>query len=282
MGMMRPPRVHFPHPRVPRLSGLALGRMIPNMVTLLALCAGMTAIRFSIDGKFQIAVLAIIVAGVLDGLDGRIARLLKSTSPLGAQLDSLSDFICFGVAPGIMVYLWTLERFGSVGWVIAVFYAMCCGLRLARFNTQLNAELPSYAQHFFTGVPAPGGAGLAMVPLFFSFAFGDALVRSPAVSAVWLSIVAALMVSRIPTFSMKRLRVPHDYALPILLAVVVVGAFLLTAPWPTLAVVGLIYVASIPLTWHQFNQMRRKAEAAAAEGGAVTAPPEQHAAAEHH
>src|SRR5260221_6827171 len=166
--MLRPP--HFHKPR--RISGLSLNRMIPNILTLLALCAGMTAIRFAINGKFEAAVIAIIVAGVLDGLDGRVARLLKSTSPFGAQLDSLSDFICFGVAPATVVYLWTMESLGSIGWALSVFFAMCCALRLARFNTQLDVELPPYASYFFTGIPAPGGAGLALVPMYLAFEVG--------------------------------------------------------------------------------------------------------------
>src|SRR5262249_41106080 len=165
----RPRRVHFRHPRVPKLSGLSLNRMIPNMLTLLAMCAGLTAIRFAFNGKFESAVIAILVARVLDGLDGRVARLLKSTSPLGAQLDSLSDSICFGVAPAVVVYLWTLDALGSFGWAIAVFFAMCCALRLARFNTQLDVALPPYAYAFFTGMPAPGGAVVALVPMYLAF-----------------------------------------------------------------------------------------------------------------
>src|ERR687885_1616079 len=170
--------------RVRRISGLSINRMIPNVLTLLALCAGMTAIRFAINGKFESAVVAIIVAGVLDGLDGRIARLLKSTSTFGAQLDSLSDFISFGVAPAVVLYLWTMSQLSTLGWVIVLFYAACCALRLARFNTQLDVELPPYASYFFTGVPAPAGAGLVLVPMFLSFEWGDFLFRSPYLNAV--------------------------------------------------------------------------------------------------
>src|SRR6267154_1748386 len=173
-----------------RISGLSINRMIPNILTLLALCAGMTAIRFAINGQFEAAVIAIIVAGVFDGLDGRVARLLKSTSPFGAQLDSLSDFICFGVAPGVMLYIWALS----------LLYAICCGLRLARFNTQLDVELPPYAAYFFTGVPAPGGAGLVLVPMYLAFEFGDEFFRSPFFNGIVMIAVAALMVSRVPTF----------------------------------------------------------------------------------
>jgi CDP-diacylglycerol--serine O-phosphatidyltransferase len=280
MGMMRPPRVHFPHARVPRITGLSINRMIPNMLTLLALCSGMTAIRFAINGTFQIAVMAILIAAVLDGLDGRVARLLKTASPFGAQLDSLSDFICFGVAPGIVVYLWAMQSLSSFGWVVGVFFAMCCALRLARFNTQIGVALPPYAYNFFTGVPAPGGAGVALVPMYLAFEFGDAVLRAPVLNAIWLVAVALLMVSRIPTFSLKRFHVPHHYVVPIMLAVVVVGAFLFTAPWPTLAAVGLIYMGSIPFTLRAYKRMQRAFEGSPAADGTpmtaqVTALPEQ-------
>src|SRR6185312_10914407 len=253
----RPP--NFRRPR--RITGLSLNRMIPNILTLLALCAGMTAMRFAINGKFEWAVIAILVAAVFDGLDGRVARLLKSASPFGAQLDSLSDFVCFGVAPAVVVYIWTTSHLASFGWAVAVFFAICCALRLARFNTQLDAELPSYAYYFFTGVPAPAGGGLALVPLFLSFEYGDTIFRQPLLSAVWMALVAALMVSRIPTLSVKRFRVPHRFAVPIMLAVALVAAFMTTAPWPTLTAVGLAYLASIPFTVRSYNRLRRTAEA---------------------
>src|SRR5882757_494398 len=189
--MLRPRR--FRKPR--RITGLSLNRMIPNILTLVALCAGMTAIRFAINGKFEAAVIAIMVAGVFDGLDGRIARLLKSTSPFGAQLDSLSDFVCFGVAPGVLLYIWTMSQLASFGWALSLLYAICCGLRLARFNTQLDVELPPYASYFFTGIPAPGGAGLALVPMYLAFEIGDGIFRAPILNAVWMTAVAALMIS---------------------------------------------------------------------------------------
>ena len=138
-----------------RLSGFSVNRMVPNVLTLLALCAGMTAIRFAINGDFEAAVYAIIAAGIFDGLDGRMARLLKATSRFGAELDSLSDFVSFGVAPAAVLYLWTMSQLHSIGWAIVLFFAVCCALRLARFNTQLGAEPPPYAAGYFTGVPAP-------------------------------------------------------------------------------------------------------------------------------
>src|ERR1700730_8379060 len=154
---------------VRRLSGLSVNRMVPNVLTLLALCAGMTAMRFAIGGDFRLAVIAIIVAGVFDGLDGRLARLLKSTSSFGAELDSLADFVSFGVAPAAVLYLWTMSELHSVGWAIVLFFAVCGPLRLARFTPQLGAEPPPYAAGFFTGAPAPAGAALLLMPMFISF-----------------------------------------------------------------------------------------------------------------
>jgi CDP-diacylglycerol--serine O-phosphatidyltransferase len=260
--------------RVRRMTHFSLNRMIPNILTLLALCAGMTAIRLAFNGKFESAVVAIIIAGVFDGLDGRVARLLKTTSSFGAQLDSLSDFISFGVAPAIVLYAWTMAQLHSVGWVLVLFFGVCCGLRLARFNTQLDAELPPYAYNFFTGVPAPAGAGLVLVPMFMSFEWGD-IFRSPILNAVVIAGTATLMVSRIPTFSLKRVRVPHHMVVPALLVVVVAAAFLTTAPWPLLTLVGLAYFVSIPFTLVQFNRLRRAFEATRPPPVEATeAPPE--------
>ncbi|HVH74364.1 MAG TPA: CDP-diacylglycerol--serine O-phosphatidyltransferase [Stellaceae bacterium] len=254
-------------PRIPvrRLSDLSVNRMVPNVLTLLALCAGMTAVRYAMNGHFQAAVVAIMVAGVFDGLDGRIARLLKSTSRFGAELDSLADFVSFGVAPAAVLYLWTMSALGSLGWAIVVFYAVCCALRLARFNTQLSADQPAYAAGFFSGAPAPAGAGLVMVPMFMAFGWGDYVFRSPYLNAVTVSAVALLMVSTIPTFSLKRIRIPHHLVMPTLLGVGVTAAFVTTAPWPTLTLVGLTYIASIPLTVRAYWRLKREAEAKKSE-----------------
>ena len=258
-------RIRRPRIRVRRLSDLSVNRMVPNVLTLLALCAGMTAVRYAIGGHFQAAVVAIMVAGVFDGLDGRVARLLKSTSRFGAELDSLADFVSFGVAPAAVLYLWTMARLGSVGWAIVVFYAVCCALRLARFNTQLSADQPAYAAGFFSGAPAPAGAGLVMVPMFMAFGWGDWVFRSPYLSAVTVSAVALLMISTIPTFSLKRIRIPQHLVVPTLLGVGVITAFLTTAPWPTLTLVGFAYIVSIPLTIRTYWQLKRAAEAKRAE-----------------
>jgi len=260
---MRSPRerVRRPQMRVRRIPELSVNRMVPNILTLLALCAGMTAIRFALNGNFQAAVYAIIVAGVFDGLDGRVARLLKATSRFGAELDSLSDFVSFGVAPAAVMYLWTMSALHSVGWAIVLFYAVCCALRLARFNTQLSAEPTPATAGYFSGVPAPGGAGLVMMPMFASFEWGDWITRSPYLGAIWISGIALLMVSRIPTVSLKKFRIPHRFVMPTLLGIGLLAAFATTAPWPTLLLIGFIYLGSIPLTMRAAAQSRRAAGA---------------------
>jgi len=245
--------------RVRPMGGWSLNRLIPNILTLLALCAGMTAIRLAVAERFEAAVTAIIIAGILDGLDGRIARLLKGMSSFGAELDSLSDFISFGVAPAAVLYLWTMQELHGIGWAIVLFYAVCCALRLARFNTQLGVEVPPYASLYFTGVPAPAGAGLAIMPMFVAFEFGDWIVRSPYVIGVWVTGVALLMVSTIPTVSIKKFRIPQHLVVPTLLGIGILAAFLTTAPWPTLTLVGLVYLGSIPWTMRSARRLKRSA-----------------------
>src|SRR3954470_2217206 len=259
---MRSARMRIRRPRVRRIAPFSVNRMVPNILTLLALCAGMTAIRFAVKGQFEYAVFAIIAAGVFDGLDGRLARLLKATSSFGAELDSLSDFISFGVAPAAVLYLWTMAQLHSVGWAIVLFFAVCCALRLARFNTQLGAEPPPYAAGFFTGAPAPAGAALLLMPMFVSFQWGDWIARSPYLNAVWISGVALLMVSTIPTISTKRIRISPHWVMPSLLGVGLMAGFFMTAPWPTLTFIGAVYVASIPLTIRAAARFRRAYEAA--------------------
>jgi CDP-diacylglycerol---serine O-phosphatidyltransferase len=255
-------RTRRTRPRIRRLPHLSVNRMVPNILTLLALCAGMTAIRFAVNGEFPAATFAIIAAGVFDGLDGRLARLLKATSRFGAELDSLADFISFGVAPAAVLYLWTMAALHSIGWAIVLFFAVCCALRLARFNAQIAADPPPYAANFFSGAPAPAGAGLIMLPMFVSFEWGEQwggwIARSPYLNGLWITGVALLMVSTIPTVSLKRIRIPHHFVMPTLLGIGVATAFLTTAPWPTLTMVGAVYIASIPLTVRASLRQRRE------------------------
>lgn len=249
-----------PH-RPAQLKGLSFNKMIPNILTLLALCAGVTSIRYGVRGEWERAVVAILVAAVLDGLDGRVARLLRGTSRFGAELDSLSDFVSFGVAPAIVLYLWAMQDTGGLGWAVVLLFPVCSAMRLARFNTMLDEpNNPPWAYNFFTGVPTPAGAGVAMVPMALSFGLGEDLFRHPAVVAAFLVGLSLLEVSRVPTYSFKRLRVPHVYVLPLMLVVAAVAAFLVTEPWMTLSALGLVYLMSIPLSIRSFRTRKNEAE----------------------
>ncbi len=248
--------------RPPRISGLSFNRLIPNILTMLALCAGLTSIRFGLHGKWESAVVSILLAGILDGLDGRIARLLQGTSKFGAELDSLSDFVSFGVAPSMLLYFWTMQGAGGLGWALVLLFSVCCALRLARFNTMLGEpDLPPWAYNFFTGVPAPAAAGLVLLPMMLSFQFDhDGFFARPSVNAIALIAVSFLMISKVPTFSAKRLRVPHHYVLPMLLLVGVLAAFLVTEPWTTITIVAIIYAISIPWSVRAFARLKQQAE----------------------
>ena len=261
----------------PRYKGPSFNRLIPNLMTLLGLCAGLTAIRVALDGLWHQAAALIVVAAVIDGLDGRLARLLKATSRFGAEFDSLSDFLCFGVAPALILYLWTLHDMHGLGFAPCLMFAVCSALRLARFNASIaDSPLtlgaappkPAYSQNFFTGVPAPAGAGLVLFPLFASLALREwelpvlaELVRHKAVAIAFLVAVGALMVSTLPTWSFKNFKVPADYVLPLLLGVAAYIALLVSEPWMALAAGGLIYAAMVPLAMRSYLRLKREAEA---------------------
>ena len=245
-----------------RARSQTFSRLLPNIITVGALCAGLTGVRFAIAGQWEFAMVAILVAAVLDALDGTIARLLKAASDFGAELDSLSDVVAFGVAPALIIYFWSLSDIGGFGWAAALFFAVCCALRLARFNSTLETR-PPYAYNFFTGVPAPGGALLALLPLLVSQDFGDEFFRHPAVTGPWIVAMALLMVSQVPTYSLKQLRVPQRMVLPMLVLIGLLAAGLAGAPWLTLLVISLIYLGSFPFSVLAFRKLKREAEAAA-------------------
>lgn len=255
------PRPRAKRLRPPRLSGLSINRLLPNMLTMLNLASGMTGIRFAVEGKWQEAVLAIAVAALFDMLDGRIARMLNAQSKFGEELDSLSDVVSFGVAPALILYLWTLDDARTIGWMAALLMGVCAALRLARFNTMLGAaaEKPPFAYNYFTGVPAPAGAFLALLPLIATLELGSGWVDSPWVVVPWTVGVAALMISAIPTFSLKGLRVPVRYVVFVLLGVGATAAALVSAPWATLSVVGLIYIIAIPFSARRYNVLSAEA-----------------------
>ena len=256
MKKLRPPGT----PRKKRFRDLSINRMIPNILTLLALAAGLTAIRFGLDGRWEHAVLAIIVAAVLDALDGRIARLLKGASKFGAELDSLSDFVCFGVSPVLVLYLWTMKDAGRLGWVLVMLFTICCGLRLARFNVMMeDHDAPAWQARFFTGIPAPAGGGLVLLPMILSFQGGEGFFRQPWVVGIFMLVIAGMLVSTIPTYSFKKLKISRHWILPTMLITAAIAVFLINAPWLTLSVVGLAYICSIPLSYRA-QQALQKAE----------------------
>jgi CDP-diacylglycerol--serine O-phosphatidyltransferase len=251
-----------------RLRDQSLNRLIPNMLTILALGAGLTAIKFGLAGQWEKAVFAIVVAAILDGLDGRIARMLNGASKFGAELDSLSDFISFGVAPAMVMYYWVLRELGGFGWVLAIVYSVCCALRLARFNTRIeNTDLPAWTGRFFSGAPAPAGAGLAILPLIATLQLGPGYVDRPILVGAVVLAVSLLMVSTVPTYSLKRLRVPHHYVLPTLLSVGFMAALLVSEPWITLLAVGVVYAASIPIGIVAYRRLARQRPIEPAEQG---------------
>ncbi|MEX0924290.1 MAG: phosphatidylcholine/phosphatidylserine synthase [Rhodovibrionaceae bacterium] len=243
------------------MAGRSVNWIVPNAMTLVGLCAGITGIRYAIDEQWERSVIAIAVAAVIDGLDGRVARGLRVASRFGAELDSLSDFVCFGVAPALIVYYWSLQDAGGLGWAFALCFAVCCAIRLARFNTELDPdaadEKPEWAKRFFTGVPAPAGGGLALLPLIFSLQLEEGGFAHPVICSLTLIGVSALMVSRLPTYSLKRLRVPGPYILFVLIGIGAVIAFLISTPWMTLGIAGLIYLGSIPLAWQSYRKLQK-------------------------
>ena len=253
----------------PRFKGPSFNRIVPNLLTLIGLCAGLTALRLGLEGRFGAAAVAIVLAGAIDGLDGRLARLLKATSRFGAELDSLADFLCFGVAPAFILFLWSLQRAGGFGYTPCLIFAVCMALRLARFNAALDgAPAPAYTYNFFTGVPAPAGAGVALFPLFLgleakSLGWGWLLsiAQFPLFCAFVLIGTGFLLVSTIPVWSFKNFKVPHEYVLPLLLGAVTFAAVLVADPWAALAAGGLIYLIMLPFSVRSFHRLRQEAEA---------------------
>jgi CDP-diacylglycerol--serine O-phosphatidyltransferase len=272
-----------PAPRDRPRRGIPLRALAPNAVTALALCFGLTGIRFGIGGEWDKAAAAIIFAGVLDGLDGRIARLLKGESRFGAELDSLSDVIAFGVSPAIILYLWTLQPLTEgdllhsgwvkYGWLVALAYAVCCALRLARFNAQIDVkEQPHKSAGFLTGVPAPAGAGLLMLPIYLWLFTENPFFRLPYVTAPWAAFVAFLMVSSLATFSWSAFRLRRGIRLGLLVLIGLVGTALIVAPWHTLTIVCFLYVLAIPFGVRSYAKVRQQR---GASGEAQFGPPSE-------
>lgn len=241
-----------------RGKGLSVRAVIPNAITAAALCSGLTGIRFAIDGDWERALLAIVIAGVLDGIDGRIARLLKAQSRFGAELDSLADSLSFGMAPALILFLWSLQDLPRLGWFAALGFAICCALRLARFNAQIDAEeQPHKSAGFLTGVPAPVGAGLAFLPVYLWLGTGEPLFREPWLVAAWLVLIAFLMISNLATLSWKSLRPSKDVRLAMIALFGLLFAALLTEPWWTLILICAVYLVLMPLGIVRYARVKR-------------------------
>jgi CDP-diacylglycerol---serine O-phosphatidyltransferase len=275
-----PPRSPpFRRPRLSRLQQQRLRRipvrtLVPNVITLLALCAGLTAIRMAFEDRYVLALAAVVFAAVLDGLDGRLARLLKGTSRFGAELDSLSDFVNFGVAPTLILYFWGLHELKSAGWIAAMVFAICTGLRLARFNVMIDdPDRPAWTANFFVGMPAPAGAITVLLPIYLSFL---GLPRSEVLTWIMLFYtlaIALLMVSRLPVFSGKRVgtRVPTEMVGPVILLVILSVALLISYPWALLTAATLAYLVSLPfgyLSYRGYEQRSREAKSEAVSAAA--------------
>lgn len=236
---------------------LPIARLVPNLITIGALCCGMSAVRFALLEQWELSATLLLVAAFLDGIDGRVARMLKAASDFGAQMDSLSDIVCFGVAPAIVLHLWALQDIKRFGWAIALFYTVCCALRLARFNTSLmEAEKEEWQKHYFTGVPAPMGAILAILPMIISFKFGEEalIVNKEWFLMFYLPCIALLMSSRLPTFTLKGLSIPTKWVLPIMLAAIATILGLMVETWLILSIAGGLYILSLPLTAWMANR----------------------------
>jgi len=255
--------------------GLPLRSVLPNAVTALALCVGLSGVRFAIAGEWDRAILAIVIAAVLDGMDGRIARMLNGQSRFGAELDSLSDVIAFGVSPAIILHLWSLQHWPRFGWLFALAYAVCAALRLARFNAMIDVkEQPHKSAGFLTGVPAPAGAGLLLLPMYLWMASEGqwTWLREIWVTAPWAALVAVLMISNIATFSWTSLRLRSHIRVWVLAVVALIGGALFTAPWHTLTVSAALYAALIPISiWSYAKVKRRRAASAAPTPGQAPA-----------
>jgi len=243
-----------------RFRQIPVRTLVPNLITLLALCAGLTAIRLAIEARLEWAVAAIVFAATLDAIDGRVARMLKGTSRFGAELDSLADFVNFGVAPALILYFWGLHELGNAGWIAAMVFAICAGLRLARFNVMIDdPNRPPWAANFFVGMPAPGGAITVLLPIYVTFLGLPHLAFTAPLVLFYTLAIAFLMVSRLPVFSGKRVgkRVAPELVLPLFVVVVLAFALLIAYPWPMLTIATIAYLASLPFGFMSYRTHQR-------------------------
>ena len=265
-----------PAPRLSRFKAVPLRVLIPNVVTLIALCAGLTSLRMAFEGRIEMAVYCILAAAILDGVDGRLARMLGGTSKFGAQLDSLADFFNFGVAPAILLYVWSMHDLKSLGWIAVLIFAISGALRLARFNVALDdADRPAFTDHFFIGVPAPAGAGLALLPIYLGQLGAPSLPHiGPLFVVVYCLVIGGLMVSRLPTWSPKKLgtKVDREWIAPLFFGTVLLVALLVAYTWEVLSLISMAYLASLPFAWRRYKRLKAQHSAEAASAALPQAP----------
>ncbi len=263
-----------------RQGKIPLRMVVPNFFTVLSLCAGLTALRMAVEQRFDMAIALIVVAALLDGVDGRLARLLKAQSKFGAELDSLADFVNFGVAPAVLVFVWGLGGLPKgFGWIVALVFALAMGLRLARFNSMIDVEKPKWQANYFTGVPAPAGAAVVLLPLYLD-GLGLFDVRAwPWLIAVYTLIIALMLVSTIPTFSGKLMgeRIPNEYILPMFVGAAAGVALLITYPYGTLTLLSLLYLALVPVSYRRYEfKLSEPAAATATQPDGTALPAADH------
>lgn len=247
-----------------RLRDISLRSIFPNFLTLLAICSGLTAIRFAIEGRVELSVAAITFAGFLDGIDGRVARFLKSTSRFGAEMDSLADFVNFGVAPALLIYFTLLTEFGSIGWIVVLLYASCACLRLARFNVMIDSpDRPEWHNSYFVGVPAPAGALIVLLPIYIILLGIPKEVPIAAFTEFYTAACAILMVSNLPTFSGKNIsqHLRRDLVLPFLICAVLLTAAVISYPWWVLSTLAIMYLLSLPISYRAYKVQQKADEA---------------------
>jgi CDP-diacylglycerol---serine O-phosphatidyltransferase len=250
-----------PEAPLPERRGIPLRAVVPNAITALALCVGLTGVRFAIAGEWENAIYAVVAAAVLDGMDGRIARALKGQSRFGAELDSLSDVIAFGAAPAIILHLWVLQTWPRIGWLFALAFAACMALRLARFNARIDVEdQPHKSAGFLTGVPAPAGAGLLLLPIIIWLASDEQWdwLRDYRLAAAWAGLIAFLVISSVATFSWGSLRLRRNVRLEAIVIIALIGAAVFSAPWETLSAAALVYLALIPFSIMSYARVKRQ------------------------
>ena len=253
--------------QISRLRDVPFRMLVPNLITLGAICSGLTSIRLAWEDRYELAIVAIVFAAILDALDGRVARFLKSSSSFGEQLDSLADFVNFGVASALVLYLWTLNEARTLGWVVALIFAICGCLRLARFNVMLDdPDRPGWQVDFFTGVPAPAGALLVLLPVYMGLLGLERSIPVTVFSALYMLLVGFLMVSSIPTWSFKRLggRVSRGMVLPVMLGLVLLFVILFSYPWMVLSCAAFVYLMTMPFSYRNWHRMEVESAAAAA------------------